>query len=251
MNTYETFLQKRMEVGSGMMAKVYSYNGYAYKCFNDGYPKEWIDYEYKNQKEIMKSGLPIPRYYESEFPNSIKMDLINGVSMYEKIANSGIDTVMAEMMIWFRRIHEVKGLDLKNFSKYILDKINEAPISNEEKACAKQCYLDVDREISEPEVLCHMDYHFLNVMYEGNNVQIIDWVNAKNGKAIWDYARTYVIYYEHASGIKTHYLKEVISYEKYPKEIFMKAVYVSAIHRLTEHDTKRVRQLVKNALIMK
>lgn len=29
-----------------------------------------------------------------------------------------------------------------------------------------------------------------------------------------------------------------------------KTVYVSAVHRLTEHDTKRVRQLVSKALIM-
>lgn len=98
MNSYETFLQKRIEVGFGMMAKVYSYQGYAYKCFNEGYPKEWIEYEYRIQQEIMKSGLPIPQYYESEFPNSIKMDLINGISMYDKLATSGKDIVMTEML---------------------------------------------------------------------------------------------------------------------------------------------------------
>lgn len=251
MNTYENFLQKRIEIGSGMMAKVYSYNGYAYKCFKDGYPKEWIEYEYSIQKEVMKSELPIPHYYESEFPNSIKMDLINGVSMYDKIATAGKDIVMTELMAWFRRVHEVRGLNLQNYSEYILDKIKEAPVSDEEKACATQCYFDVDREIAELEVLCHMDFHFLNVMYEENDVRIIDWTNAKNGKAIWDYARTYVIFYEYAADMKARYLKDVIAYEKYPEETFMKAVYVSAIHRLTEHDTKRIRQFVKDALIMK
>lgn len=250
MNSYEIFLQERMEIGAGMAAKVFSYNGYAYKCFNNGYPKEWIDYEYNLQQEVVKSGLPIPHYYKSEFPNSIKMDLINGVSMYDRLTTDGKDAVMMEMMAWFRKIHEVKGLNLPGFSKYILDKINEAPVSDEQKVCAKQCYLTVDGEISEFEALCHMDYHFLNVMYTGKDVRIIDWTNAKNGKPIWDYARTYVIFYEHAAGMKMRYLKEVLAHEKYPKDIFMKAVYVSAIHRLTEHDTKRVRQLVKDALTM-
>lgn len=250
MNPYDIFLQERMEIGSGMMAKVFSYNGYAYKCFDMGYPKEWIDYEYDLQQEIVKSGLPVPNYYKSEFPNSIKMDLINGISMYDRLATDGKDAVMLEMMVWFRKIHEVKGLKLPSFSKYILDKMNEAPVSDEQKACAKQCYLAVDGEIPEPEVLCHLDYHFLNVMYTGNDIRIIDWINAKNGKPIWDYARTYVIFYEYAAGMKTRYLKDVLAHGNYSKEIFRKAVYVSAIHRLTEHDTKRVRQLVNCALTM-
>ena len=245
MNSYEIFLQERIEIGAGMVAKVYSYNGYAYKCFNKGYPKEWIDYEYDLQQEVVKSGLPIPNYYKSEFPNSIKMDLINGVSMFERLAIDGKDAVMTEMMTWFGKIHEVKGLNLHSLSKYMLKKINEAPVSDEQKVFAKQCFAAVDSEILEPEALCHMDYHFLNVMYAGNDVRIIDWTNAKNGKPIWDYARTYVIFYEYAAGMKTRYLKKVLALTKYPKETFMKAVYVNAIYRLTEHDTKRVRQLIK------
>lgn len=43
---------------------------------------------------------------------------------------------------------------------------------------------------------------------------------------------------------------EVLRREKYSKELFMRAVYVSAVFRLTEHDTKRVRQLISKALIM-
>lgn len=247
---YEDFLKKRNEIGSGMVAKVYSYNGFAYKCYNEDYPEEWIDYEYKIQQEIMKSELPIPCYYKSEFPNSIKMDLVKGISMYDRLVEAGKDVVMAEMMTWFEKIHQIKGLNLHSISKYMLNKIENAPVTDEEKEQAIKCLLSVEREIDEPDVLCHMDYHFLNVMYEENEVRIIDWTNAKNGKAIWDYARTYVIFYEYAAGMKMKYLKEVLRRTNYPKETFMKAVYVSAVYRLTEHDTKRVRQLVSKALIM-
>ena len=245
MNSYETFLLERTEIGSGMVAKVYSYNGYAYKCFNEGYPEEWMTYEYELQQEVVKSGLPIPKYYKSEFSNSIKMDLINGVSMYDRLLIVGKEVVMTEMMDWFEKIHEVKGLKLQSLSKYLLTKVNEAPISDEQKELARQCYNDVESEIQETDALCHMDYHFLNVMYEGDEIRLIDWTNAKNGKPIWDYARTYVIFYEYAAGMKTRYLKEVLARMKYSKETFMKAVYVNAIFRLTEQDTKRVRQLIK------
>ena len=95
-----------------------------------------------------------------------------------------------------------------------------------------------------------MDYHFLNVLFGEDKIYIIDWVNAKNGKAIWDYARTYVIFYEYAAGMKTKYLKEVLRREQYSKELFMRAVYASAVFRLTEHDTRRVRQLINKALVM-
>ena len=81
-------------------------------------------------------------------------------------------------------------------------------------------------------------------MYTRPEQPTIDWVNAKNGKPIWDYARTYVIIYEHAAGLKRNYMKRVLSLEGYSEEVFMKAVYANAVYRLTEHDSKRVRQLI-------
>ena len=227
-----------------MAAKVYSWNGYAYKCFNEGYPREWIDYEYSQQNEICKSGLPVPHYYESEFPGTIKMDLISGSSMFERFDVAGKDAVMEDFMLWFQRIHQEKGLQLHSVSKYLCSQIDAAPVTEEQRSYAKQCFLDVESAVSEEEALCHMDYHTLNVMYEGDDIRIIDWVNAKNGKPIWDYARTYVIFYEYAAGLKRRYMKQVMALEGYSEEIFMKAVYVNAVHRLNEHDTKRIRQLI-------
>ena len=241
----QKFIDERIEIGAGMVAKVYSWNGYAYKCFHEGYPKEWIDYEYSQQNEVCKSGLPVPHYYESEFPNSIKMDLVSGISMFERSEVTGKDAVMSDYMTWFQRIHEVKGLNLHSVSKYLYKQMDMAPVTEEQRTYAKQCYEDVEREVCEEEVLCHMDYHFLNVMYEGDDIRIIDWMNAKNGKPIWDYARTYVILYEYAAGLKRRYLKQVLTLEGYSEEIFRKAVHVSAVHRLNEQDTKRIRQLLQ------
>lgn len=36
MDLYEVFLSERVGIGAGMMAKVYSWNGFAYKCFSEG-----------------------------------------------------------------------------------------------------------------------------------------------------------------------------------------------------------------------
>lgn len=244
MRLYESFLAERMEIGAGMVAKVYSWNGYAYKCFREGYPKEWIEYELSQQNEICKSALPVPRYYASDFPNTIKMDLITGVSMFDRLRDVGSDTVLDDFMLWFPKIHEVEGVTLHSLSKHLLREIDIAPVDEEQRSYAQRCLNDVEQSVSEKDALCHMDYHFLNVMYEGNDIRIIDWVNAKYGKPIWDYARSYVIFYEYAAGLKRKYMKRVMSLEGYSEEIFRKAVYVNALHRLNEHDTKRVRQLI-------
>ena len=114
-----SFIKERTEIGEGMVAKVYSWNGFAYKCFHDGYPKEWIDYEYSQQNEVCKSGLPIPHYYESEFQGTIKMDLICGCSMFEKIKSLGKDVVMDDFITWFKKIHEIKHLKLHHVTKYL------------------------------------------------------------------------------------------------------------------------------------
>lgn len=241
----DAFFKERKEIGAGMVAKVYAWNGYAYKCFNEDYPKEWIAYEFDVQQEVCKSGLPIPRYYETKLPHTIKMDLIQGSVMAEKFNEKGKDAVMADFMCYFKKIHQVKDLKLHHLSKYLLAQIEAAPITEQERAYAKQCLKEVESEAHEEEVLCHMDYHFLNVMYEGDKLHIIDWVNAKNGKPIWDYARTYVIMYEYAAGLKRKYMKQVLALEGYFEELFIKAVLVNAVSRLNEHDTKRIRQLVQ------
>lgn len=250
MNSYEKFVHEREEIGAGMAATVYSYNGYAYKCFNEDYPIDWIDYEVNLQHEVVKSGLPIPKYYRSEFPGSIKMDLIKGESMADRIAIDGKNAVMNEMMKYFRKVHDVKDMKLHSLQKWLLKGVNSSPTSNEIKMLANQYYLEVDEAIREDEVLCHLDYHFLNLMQASDGVHIIDWVNAKNGKAIWDYARTYVIIYEYAAGMKNRYLSAVLRQERYPKDVFLKAVYVSAVYRLNESNSKRVKKLINEVFTL-
>ena len=100
MSAYEDFLKERVKIGAGMAAGVYAWKGYAYKCFGEGYPGEWITYELAQQNEICKSPLPVPRYHPCEFPLAIKMDLINGPSMFERFGFAGKDAMLDDFMLY-------------------------------------------------------------------------------------------------------------------------------------------------------
>ena len=54
MSAYEDFLKERIKIGAGMVAGVYAWNGYAYKCFGEGYPEGWIAYEIAQQNEVCR-----------------------------------------------------------------------------------------------------------------------------------------------------------------------------------------------------
>ena len=245
MNKYETFLKQRKLINSGMTSSVYFWNGYAYKCFIDNYPEDWIEYEYKTQKQIAKSKLNIAKYYRSEFKHTLKMDYIKGKSLASKFNENNKDLLLDSFINEFIKVHKVKNLDLENLSEFLKSQIEKAPVNTQQKNKAKKYIKEIEKQVKEDDTLCHMDYHFLNTMVSNKQIYIMDWVDARNGKAIYDYARTYVMIYEYAAGFKQGYLKRILAMNLYSKEVFEKAVYVNAINRLEECDDKRVRKLIE------
>ena len=243
MESYKKFLEDRILIGKGAMSSVFLWNKKAYKCFDDNYPKTWIDYEYKVQNEICKSKLNVPKYYKCSFKNTIKMDYIDGKTTADMISIYGKDKVLEDFINYQEKIHEVKDLDLEELSSFLRKQIRKANITDIQKKNAL-AYLTEINKTKEDKVLCHMDYHFLNTMYMNEEIYVIDWIDAKIGKAILDYARTYVITYEYAPGFKNKYLKQILKRNNYNKELFKKAVYVNAINRIVEHDSKRIRKLL-------
>ena len=46
MEPYDVFLRECVRIGEGMMSRVFSWNGFAHRCFGEGYPAEMISREY-------------------------------------------------------------------------------------------------------------------------------------------------------------------------------------------------------------
>lgn len=227
-------------IGEGKMAKVYLCDGFAYKCFRKDYPRDWIEYEKSVQDKICKTDLPVVHYYDSEYPNSIKMDYIDGVTLVDRMRAKYPDGI-TDMISNFPQIHRIKGLDLPRLKSYVADEINKLADSD---ALIKENALSLLDELPDGDCLCHCDYHFLNLMYSREKYYIIDWISAKCGNPLFDCARTYVIAYEFAYRLSPKVRKGLINLYDFDEGEFDKAVYTMAVHRLTEYDDRKVRELI-------
>jgi aminoglycoside phosphotransferase (APT) family kinase protein len=236
----QVFNNERVLVGEGKMAKVYLWNGFAYKCFNTDYKDDWIAYEMRVQDTINQVGLPTVKYYPSEIPHSIKMDYIDGIALSDRIRKEKYKNALEDAFSIFLKIHQKTVSDLPRLNPFLLREISKMDIDAAQKELAIQYISD----ISDGDVLCHLDYHFLNLMYTDKGYYIIDWVSAKIGNPIYDFARSYVIMYEFANRFSKKYLNMVKEQCGFDSSDLEKAIYVMAVHRLSEFNSKKIKQLI-------
>ncbi len=195
-------------IGKGAQAEVFQYQGYAYKVYKNTYPAEWIAFEKDQQRAVNERGICPIRYYDTDDAHIIKMDLIEGEEL-EKIVLSGYVEGFGVLAEAFRKVHAapVEGIKMPPLIATAgmgLGKEDQDEI------------LPIISRLSEkyPSCICHLDMHFLNIMIPNGAMDavkkdrsdqgemkypeyvIIDWMNARIAPAIFDYARTYVIFDE-------------------------------------------------------
>ena len=240
---YDLYLKQRKKIGSGSRATIYLWQDYAYKYYGDNYLQFWIDHEYEVQKQIINTNLNVARFYETSFEKTIKMDYIEGETISNLLLKDNSNKIFELFMEEFDKIHEIKNLDLDDLSTFLIQQINKSRVSNSQKELGLE-YLNIINNINEDDVLCHMDYHFLNTMYDGNKIYVLDWFDGKNGKKILDFARTYVLIYQYGKEYKEIYLNRILNDYGYSKELFKKAIYINAINRLQNFDNEQMQTLM-------
>ena len=234
------FYAYRELIGEGKMAKVYRWEGHAYKCFNEGYPQDWLDYEMHIQNIVHGTDLNTVAYYPCSIPSTIKMDLVVGKSLAERVLKEKYKNGVEDLISLFSSVHAIRGLDLPKLTPYLKEVMPKVPVDE----ALKNRALTYIAELPDEDVLCHLDFHFLNLMHANDDYTIIDWVNAKSGHPLYDFARSYVIFYEFAFRLSGKYLKLLKKAYVYNESELKKAIFVMALHRLTETDSIRIRTLI-------
>ena len=230
-------------IGKGAQADVFRYQGYAYKVYKNTYPAEWIAFEKDQQKAVNEAGLCPVRYYDTDDAHIIKMDLISGEELEKRVRNGYIEGfgILAEA---FRKVHAapIEGIKMPP-----LIATAGMGLSEDEQSTILPIIDRLSRKY--PSCICHLDMHFLNIMLlhrasdEVNAASdektfpeyvIIDWMNARIAPAVFDYARTYVIFDEfskEALAIYKQVIEEDVKTLGISDEDFMDAVKVCAIIR--------------------
>jgi len=226
------------EIGLGKQAIVYYYKGYAYKVFNNS-NEDWINYEVFVQNEILKTNLPVIKYYESN-DCSIKMDYINGQTLGSKILKGKYKNGVEDLLILQKSVHKVKNLNLKSFKEFALNQLIDLDVSSFQKSNG----INIINYLDDCNDLLHLDFHFLNIMVSNDKYIIIDWVNAKLGNPLFDYARTYVILNEFAFRLSKKYLRLLRNDKEINTINLDQAIYVMALLRLKEEKSVRTLDLI-------
>lgn len=230
---------ERKIIGKGRISTVYSDSIYAYKTFDSSYPKSWIKYEVHVQNEIKdKTNLPVLTYELNEKQNEIKMDLICGTTLADRIRNDGYKHSVEDLIMLQKSIFQYENLDLvdaySSFEKIIQDSNLDAKLKDQ---AIKSLY-----SIEKKSRLCHLDFHFENIMYDQKNYYIIDWVNAKLGNPILDIARSYIILKQFAQRLSKKYLKLITNEMEIQLEDVYKVLPAIAAIRFLEMESNSFSQ---------
>lgn len=223
----------RKLIGKGRISEVYLDNGYAYKTFPNNYPPSWIEYEVSIQNEIYdNTKLPVIQHEFLYDKKEIKMKYINGIELAERIKNQKYKNGLEDLIKLQKKVYEYKSLNLPNahdsFERRIINS------SLEEKI--KEIALKSLRQIEKQNFLCHFDLHFSNLMYDGTEYYIIDWINAKLANPILDIAHTFIILKQYVSRYANKYLKMIAKEMNLKESDILKAVPIMASLRLLDGD---------------
>jgi len=235
--------QGRVLVGEGRVAKVYLQDGFAYKCFQSTHPIDWIKYEVKIQNEIVnKTKLPVIAYEYKEGSYEIKMPYICGKELTQRIIIDKYKHGLEDLITLQKQIFAYENLDLPHAHDVFLKTIENSRLDQK----TKQIGLDALSSIERKNTLCHFDFHFSNIMFDGNKYYVIDWVNAKLGNPILDIARSYVILRQYAFRLSDQYFKAIARDLNIALSLFEKPIKLMAILRMLEmHDEKPDQRLIE------
>lgn len=228
------------EIGRGSQAIVYYKDGFAYKVYNHDYPPEWIDYEILLQNEINKTCLRAVKYYKTDDPYITRMDFIDGITLGDRMRNEKYKRGIEDLIALQKQVNAIKDINLHSLKSFFENDIKNLLVEEDVKGRA----LNYLNEIEDKNNVCHLDFHLLNIMYSKEQYYIIDWINARLGNPIYDYARTYVILYEFAYRLSQKYLSLILKDKMMDTRDINKAIYVMTLLRIKESGNIKLQELL-------
>jgi hypothetical protein len=227
-------------IGRGAQAVVYLWQGSAYKVYPEQYPKEWIRHELKVQEVVSKLSLPVVQYEPTADPCVIKMDFVDGITLADRIRQEGYKQGMQDMIRLQKQIHQHMDLQLPDLKQYARHDLDHMTIAAAQKDKALACLADIPNRSN----LLHFVFHPLNILYAQERYVVIDWINARLGHPVFDFARSYVILNEFANRLSKRYLSLIRQDGDLDLANLHQAIYVMALLRTRERVSEATLKLI-------
>ena len=228
-------------IGQGKIGKIYCGGTYAYKVYREDFALNNIIYEYNIHHQIYENtNLSMAAIYSNDNPRILKMELINGVTLAHRIRKEKYKNWLDEMINLQIQTYQYSGLKIPNAFEVFRKQIKQ---SNFDVNLKSRALVSLD-SIKKMDVLCHLDFHPENIMFDGEKYYIIDWVNAKLANPVMDIARTYIIFKQYIKRQANKYLRTILKKTGYKEENVLKALPLMAFIRLRESDDENLNKML-------
>lgn len=184
-------------IGRGRTAEIYSYSeDKIIKLFNKEFDTKYIKKEFDINKYIQNKFKFIPKAYEIidyEDRYGIIFEKIKGMTLLNQFLNNP-SKVQENIKKFINIQKKINSLivdnniqDYKNELQKNIEKNGKLDIKIKNKLLILLNNLETKNN------LCHGDFHLDNAIINSNGIFIIDWINARKGNPLIDFARTYIL----------------------------------------------------------
>jgi tRNA A-37 threonylcarbamoyl transferase component Bud32 len=197
-------------VGEGATTKVYRDGDKALKLYLNAPPGE-TDNEVLLQRFACDAGLPVPAVHcvhtWDDGAAALEMAFIDGQQLMRfGMSAKECSNAIAELVKLQVQIHGVNGIGLRSQAEYFQWQI-ERYLCGAEHIKIREYLLTLIKKLDNGcTTLCHGDFHPFNVLFDGKQYWIIDWVNATAGDPFADVCHTYLVINEFFNQIAEDYL---------------------------------------------
>jgi len=236
----DKFYMERKEIGIGRWGKVFLWKEFAYKCFDKTYSIERIEHEIQIQSEINKTNLPTVKFFRTDDPYVIKMEYIEGMTLAERIRQESYNYGIEDLISLQKQVHGIHNISVPKLRDFAPLMLHDLPDAKKKNRALQYLY-----EINETSNLCHLDLHPLNIMFSDGEYYIIDWMSASLGNPVIDYARTYMLLFEHTYKLSQKYMDLLSQDRTVDLTNIDKALYIAALSCVNENNYETFRQFLE------
>ena len=196
-------------IGQGATTKIYRDGRTAIKLYINA-PADEVDNEAERQRFAFNAGLPVPAVYgvRKLDSNTVALDMayIDGKPLMQPKMDKDERKEAIHTLVKLQcEVHKVHAGSLPKQKERLAWKIKRsASLTDSMKENLLSLLARLDNGSA---MLCHGDFHPLNILYDGNKHWFIDWVDATSGNPLADACRTYLIFKQHMNRSAGIYLR--------------------------------------------